>query len=144
MMASLHRDIISGLFVRARLPSDSLRAALRGENTWGAPSFGLIYGPVKEEEIVFARALRGLAATFLRFAPIVCLRGMSAANFRPHLKARSREKTISALFFARDALDRFHGHLWRNCIVKKHLASSNFKLALFHRLYNFKVLLTLF
>lgn len=32
-----HRDITSGLFVRARLPSNCLHAALRGENTWAAP-----------------------------------------------------------------------------------------------------------
>lgn len=59
--------VTSGLFVRARLPSDGVRVTRR-EHLWeeeaggGAracallPLFGLIYGPVKEEEIVFARA----------------------------------------------------------------------------------------
>lgn len=33
------------------------------------------------------------------------------------------EDNICPFFFARDALDRFHGHSWRNCIVKKHLGA---------------------
>lgn len=104
-IAYVHRDITPELFVpRATSERQPARRALRGENTLGAlssppPLFGLIYGPVKEEEIVFARALRGLAATFLRFAPIVCPRGMSAANFRPHLKARSGAKGQSVAGF---------------------------------------------
>lgn len=95
--------MIGKLFVRVLLPSDSSvsgRSVTRREHLGRSLSlFGLIYGPVKEEEIVFACALRGLAATFLRFAPIVCPRGMSVANFRPHLKACSGEKTICAPFF---------------------------------------------
>jgi len=101
------------------------------ERTLGAllSLFGLIYSPVKEEEIVFARALRGLAATFLRFAPIVYPRGMSAANFRPHLKACSRERRQSlpllSFFFSQDALDRGRvAHSRWNCIVKRHLTRS--------------------
>lgn len=101
--SSLHRDITFGTFRDSLFARDFRATACAPhyeERTLGAllSFFGLIYGPVKEEEIVFARALRGLAATFLRFAPIVCPRGMSAANFRPHLKARSGEKTISTFF----------------------------------------------
>lgn len=110
-------DVASGLFVRARFPNDkSARRVTRREHLGRAlpslpPSpFGLIYGPVKEEEIVFARALRGLAATFLRFAPIVCPRETSAANFRPHLKARIRARSRRSSTDSR-----------RNCVVKGRL-----------------------
>lgn len=101
---SRHRNITSGLFVRARLPNNCLHAALRGENTWAAP-FPLrinLWPRKRGGDCLCSRPPRGLAETFLRFAPIVCPRGMSAANFRPHLKACSGEKTISAfllLFF---------------------------------------------
>lgn len=37
MSSIRHKATTSGLFVRARLPSDCLHIALRGENTWGAP-----------------------------------------------------------------------------------------------------------
>lgn len=126
MMAfSLHRDITSGLFVRAQLPSDSLRAALRGENTWGAPFLLRInlWPRKRGGDCLCSRPPWFGSDVFTIRAHCLPSRNERCQFSSAPESTLGGEDNLCLFFSLQDTLDRFHGHSWRNCIVKKHLGA---------------------